>query len=150
MKYVYEAYEDNAGGLHLFALDDEQNVVWGFYYYGAEYMAACDWVGLLVQEIDPVEDGWESYENAVQDYKECYESAVQIASSENMTSYEDIARLGIYTNALNSAGKNFAIGCKVLYRCPECREIGECEFETQYGGRLSEPERCEFCGASLQ
>ena len=33
MAYTYHAYEDGAGGLHLFALAEDGAPVWGDYYY---------------------------------------------------------------------------------------------------------------------
>ena len=152
MNYTYEVYEDNAGGLHLFALDGEQNVVWGFYYYGEESMAAADWIGLISQEIDPVVSGWETPENIdiAQDYKYCYKHNVQIASSEDVQSWEDILTLGIYKNALDNAGREFAIECGVFYRCPECGEVGECVIDRWSYGTLRKPERCGCCDASLE
>ena len=56
-----EAYEDNAGGITLYAYDGDQ-VVWSGSYYGNEDEAAQDFAGIAEQGIDPVEAGWESAE----------------------------------------------------------------------------------------
>ena len=34
MPHTHQAYEDNAGGLHLFALAENGAPVWGDYYHG--------------------------------------------------------------------------------------------------------------------
>ena len=56
-----EVYEDNAGGLHVFALDGTATgtqVVWGASYYGMEVDAANAYADLL-EGGDPVAEGWE-------------------------------------------------------------------------------------------
>lgn len=143
MEYTYEAYEDNAGGLHIFVFDGDA-VVLGFYHNGQEYEAAQDWCGLMVQGLDPVAEGWEADGDIDldADYESCA-GAVQIASSE----WENFP-LGIDTDELGAAGTLFAIECGVLYRCPECGEVGKCCAEYT-GGPLRAPERCEACGAEL-
>lgn len=54
-----EAYEDNAGGLNLYAYSDGE-VVWSCHYYGNEDEAAADFAGIAEQGLDPVAEGWES------------------------------------------------------------------------------------------
>lgn len=144
MQYTYEAYEDNAGGLHIFALDDEGAVVWGSIHYGEEYEAAQDWAGLMAQGCDPVAEGWESPDGIEEDYEsQTYPGSRQIASSD-----WDHLPLGIDVDDLAIAGKRFAVELGVLYRCHECGEYGEC-VATWTGGPREAPERCECCGARL-
>ncbi len=54
-----EAYEDNAGGLNLYAYNGDQ-VIWSGSYYGDEDEAAADFAGIAEQGLDPVAEGWES------------------------------------------------------------------------------------------
>lgn len=54
-----EAYEDNAGGITLYAISDGE-VVWSGAYYGDEDCAAADFAGIAEQGLDPVAEGWES------------------------------------------------------------------------------------------
>lgn len=54
-----EAYEDNAGGINLYAYSDGE-VVWSCHYYGNEDEAAADFAGIAEQGLDPVAEGWES------------------------------------------------------------------------------------------
>lgn len=122
MKYTYHAYEDGAGGLHLFALDDSGAPVWGDYYYGegsahdysGEERAAADWCALLVQGIDPVREGWAGlgyypHEGAdltamQADAHECADVARLIADSDDA----GWRPLGVDVDALGAAGKLFA------------------------------------------
>jgi hypothetical protein len=60
------AYADNAGGINVYALDDDGRQVWGAHYFKSEFdgmtapeMAAADFIGIAVQCIDPEKDGWE-------------------------------------------------------------------------------------------
>lgn len=60
-----EAYEDNAGMIHLFAVEGEEPV-WGCAYYGDDEVrtAAADMVGIAVQGLDPVREGWDGMDPA--------------------------------------------------------------------------------------
>lgn len=58
-------YEDNAGGINIYHMVDGETV-WAAHYYGMEYdgrtapeLAAMDFIGLTVQHLDPVKEGWE-------------------------------------------------------------------------------------------
>lgn len=77
-EYRAEAYVDNADGVCVFQLDGER-VRWAAWYRGTDGadMAAADFVGLAVQCIDPIEDGWElgdyeSLDQAQADYDQGY------------------------------------------------------------------------------
>lgn len=58
--YKTEAYVDNADGVYLFQLDGER-VRWAARYEGLDGadLAAMDFCGLTVQDIDPIADGWD-------------------------------------------------------------------------------------------
>lgn len=143
-KYIYEAYEDNAGGLHIFALNgtNDETVMWGEYYYGDECEAAATWVALTVREVDPTSEHWGTKDFvAAIDHKYCREQdSIKLIARIESNKLNDQS-LGIDIDVLCSAGKNFAIECGVLYQCPKCGEIGECE--------LQKPEYCEYCDAAL-
>jgi hypothetical protein len=73
-EYITEAYVDNADGTCVFQLDGER-VRWAAWYRGTDGadLAAADFVGIAVQCIDPIEDGWglgdyESLQEAQADY----------------------------------------------------------------------------------
>lgn len=59
-EYRAEACIDNGEGVYVFQLDGNR-VRWAAAYHGADGadLAATDFVGLAVQCIDPIEDGWE-------------------------------------------------------------------------------------------
>lgn len=77
-EYKTEAYIDNARGVYVFQLDGER-VRWATKYYtcdGAEF-AAMDFVGIAVQNLDPIKDSWglgdyESLDQAQADYDQGY------------------------------------------------------------------------------
>lgn len=107
---MFELWEDNAGGLHLFALDSAGSPVWGSTYYGegslttysGEEMAAMDWVGVYVQCLSPLSEGWEGMTQGEleEDYCQCEDWATLIACdtwTEHM--------LGIDESALGCAGR---------------------------------------------
>lgn len=115
-----EAYEDNAGGLHLFALDETNHgprPAWGAHYYGQEGNAAIDY-GNLLKGADPVAEGWEfgtleDMAEVCRDYAECIEPETQlIASSDDVNERNPF---GVNANNLGAAGKIFtrAIGVKL-------------------------------------
>ena len=77
-EYRAEAYVDNGEGVYVFQLDGER-VRWAAKYQGTDGadLAATDFVGLAVQDIDPVSDGWElgdfeSLDQAQADYDQGY------------------------------------------------------------------------------
>lgn len=59
-EYITEAYVDNADGVSVFQLDGER-VCWASWWRGTDgaALAAMDFVGIAVNGIDPIEDGWE-------------------------------------------------------------------------------------------
>lgn len=69
---LVEVFEDNAGGLKLYA-HNEDNLVYGCLYYDqttedgytAPELCAADFVALAVQGIDPEADGWDAGDNAL-------------------------------------------------------------------------------------
>ncbi len=61
MSKTTEVYEDNAGGISIYHSVDD-TVVWSMHYYGNEEDAAADFVGLAVQKLDPIAEGWDNGE----------------------------------------------------------------------------------------
>lgn len=163
MSYTYQAYEDGAGGLHLFALAEDGAPVWGDYYYGegcadtysGEERAAADWGGLVVQCIDPVREGWAGlgywpHDGAdmsamLADYHECEDTARLIADSDDMGRLA----LGIDLDACGDAGRIFAVAAGAAYECPECGEVVPAVRRVHYPDRWTAPDACPCCGADL-
>lgn len=154
--YCCEAYEGNDGTLFLVALEEtgeELRPVWGATYYGerdrngytGEEYAGMDWVGLIVQGLDPVREGWEglSPEDLARDY---YGSSWrQIADSSDAESLP----LGVDLDRCGEAGKLFAIAAGAAYRCPECGETLPTVRDVHYPNSWTVPDRCECCEADL-
>ena len=83
MKYNYQLFEDNAGGLHLAVLDGETCV----YYFCSNHR---DLVMSTLEELkrggDPVADAWEGGED---NPTECYRSIVAIVEQRNGGAWEE-------------------------------------------------------------
>lgn len=140
---TYEAYEDNDGRLYIYAFDD-MRPVWGQTYYGHEYEAAQDWVGLVVQGFDPVDEGWEGIEQDELEGIYYGSTARQIADS----GWES-EPVGVDLDRCAVAGKLFAIAAGAAYRCPECGEVCPTVRDVRYPDTWATPPRCECCGADL-
>lgn len=85
---LVEVYEDNAGGLKLYAFIGGRLAYGCLYYdqttedgYAAPEMCAADFVGLAVQGIDPEADGWDAGDCALIGIDYAAESGRLIASS---------------------------------------------------------------------
>lgn len=57
---TWERYEDNAGWLHLAALDNTGRCVW--YYVDGDRQRMAETVAAAMAGEDPIRDGWESGE----------------------------------------------------------------------------------------
>lgn len=86
---LVEVYEDNGGGLKLYAFADGSLVYGCLYYdqttedgYTAPEMCAADFVALTVQCIDPEADGWDAGDYSLSGIDYAAESGRLIASSE--------------------------------------------------------------------
>lgn len=146
--YCCEAYEDNAGRLFVVALEEtgeELRPVWGATYYGREDEAGQDWVGLVVQGLDPAREGWEGL--SPDDLaRACADDwAHQIADSSDA----DALPLGVDLDRCGEAGKLFAIAAGAAYRCPECGETLPTVRDVHHPDTWTAPERCECCDADL-
>ena len=158
--YRYEVCEDNAGRLIIVALDesgDEARAVWAATYYGeaagsdtrdypGESLAGADWVGLVVQGLDPVLDGWDGL--GPDDLASAYYEdrwAHQIADSSDA----EALPLGVDLDRCGEAGKLFAISAGAAYRCPECGETLPTVRDVHHPDTWTAPERCECCDALL-
>lgn len=71
MKYNYQLFEDNAGGLHLAVLDGETCV---YYFCSNHRELVMDTLAELKRGGDPVEDEWEGGEL---NPEECYREILQ-------------------------------------------------------------------------
>lgn len=88
-KNLVEVYEDNAGGLKLYAFSGG-SLVYGCLYddqttedgYTAPEMCAADFVALTVQCIDPEANGWDAGDCALTGIDYAAESGRLIASSD--------------------------------------------------------------------
>lgn len=86
---LVEVYEDNAGGLKLYAHNGNALVYGCLYYdqttedgYTAPEMCAADFVALTVQCIDPEADGWDAGDYSLSGIDYAAESGRPIASSD--------------------------------------------------------------------
>ena len=70
---TYELYEDNAGGLHLAILDQDDNCV--YYLVDLDRKLVLDTLDAFKAGSDPIEDGWEGGEPNPQ---ECYDSLIDM------------------------------------------------------------------------
>lgn len=76
-------FEDNAGGLDLFLLDEDERAVYAIRYYGNlvvygmtyQEIAAADWIALHVARVDPDRDDWDNEVEAGADDYEALSSA---------------------------------------------------------------------------
>ena len=154
--YCFEAYEDNSGQLFLVALEEtgeELRPVWGAIYYGErDYMghtgeeyAGMDWVGLVVQGLDPVREGWEGLSPDDLARACANDWAHQIADSSDA----EALPLGVDLDRCGEAGKLFAIAAGAAYRCPECGETLPTVRDVHQPDTWTAPERCECCDADL-
>lgn len=115
----YEMYEDNAGGLRIYAVtsDDDGGCtpVWGDEYagpdgwapgYGPEDSAAADWRALMVQGNDPVVDCWDGMgtDDLARSYEQDADRTPLIAASW----HADREPMGVYVRDLGTAGRKFA------------------------------------------
>lgn len=109
---VYEAYEDNAGGLAIFALDDGR-AVWSGNYYGREVDMAVDWGNIVLAHMDPIAEGWDDAGLDLDDWM-----GLLIADSE-----WDGLPYGIDIDQCGEAGQLFALHAGASSWCPGCGSI---------------------------
>ena len=112
-----EVYEDNAGELYIFALKQDAPV-WGATYYedssdgmtGPE-MCAADYVGLTMQGLDPLAEGWDGVDSPIALY-DAMRDCRTIASSDDTWREQ-----GVWLDGCGIAGRQFAaalgIDCEV-------------------------------------
>ena len=112
-KNLVEVYEDNAGGLKLYAFADGSLVYGCLYYdqttedgYTAPEMCAADFVALTVQCIDPETDGWDAGSSTLSGIDYAAESGRLIASS-GWYKGADSDMWGDVENADGYAGRQF-------------------------------------------
>ena len=111
---TYEAYEDNAGGLAIFALDDGK-AVWSGHYYGRENDMAVDWGNLVLAHMDPIAEGWD---DAGLDLSEWRDMATRIADS----GWANVP-YGISVHACLNAGQMFAVHAGAASFCETCGDV---------------------------
>lgn len=149
-----ELWEDNAGGLHLFAYPSEGAPrVYATTYgtataprgYTPEEQAAADWVAIVEQCIDPWAEGWEGMdlEAARADWRECERWARQIADS-SWTRF----LLGVDADMCGRAGLDFAQELGVCKVCPKCGAVVSGTYISS-AGAIRYPTWCPWCDADL-
>lgn len=132
-RYITYAQEDNAGGIHLYAIDvhpDRQD-------YRADFGPHETWeasqeYAAMLTGADPVALAWQELG------KEEEWSGCEIAR----TSLRDILPLGVEFDAIGMRGRTafeFAEALGVMTECPECGD----RFAT---AQLVDGERCPRCG----
>lgn len=83
MKYNYQLFEDNAGGLHLAVLDHDGACV--YYLTDLEQGLVWDTLAELKAGGDPIVDGWEGGEDEPQ---ECYQYILALVAARNGGAWE--------------------------------------------------------------
>ena len=135
---TYEAYETNAGMLAIFALDGDR-VAWSMGYHGAEYEAAQDWCGLIVQGLDPMREGWD---DGALDLGEFEGLARKIGDSR-----WDHLPLGVDVDRCGRAGQMFAMHAGAASICSECGSIIPAVRGVDYPDSWRQLGTCPACGS---
>ena len=130
---MFELYEDNAGGLHMYAVDRDGRAYWGEHYAaddaGAAYRATVDW------------SAWVVYDDR----------DATIDDGDKLVASTQWAGLLVYSfdwNICGARGLECAEELGIIERCPECGEIVE-RCYVPSAGALKSPATCPVCGAAL-
>lgn len=138
---IFELYEDNAGGLHIFGFagQDCVPVYCSDYTPAGAYDASQEWATILGQGFDC---DWTSDRDPAAAWDEL--EAKQIGS----TVWED--PMGVDLDRCCLAGKEIACYLGAAYECPECGHVQAAVRNVLYPDSWTNPDRCEACGAIFE
>ena len=145
---MFELYEDNAGGLHMFALESYSGTVyWGQHYPADDaetpHRAAVDWASWVVYDEDPSAYGCEMRDPGA-DYHDAVANAKLIASNQ----WVGLLVYGFDWHICGAAGLECAEELGIIERCPWCDSIVERHYIPS-AGALKTPCACPTCDACL-
>lgn len=146
---MFELYEDNAGGLRMYAVDAFTGYVyWGEHYPADEedaaYRAAADWDGWVVDWEDPTAYDCEMRDPGADRASTIDRGDKLIASSQ----WVGALTFGFDWHVCGARGIECAEELGIIERCPECGEVVERSYIPS-AGALKSPPCCPTCGASL-
>ena len=143
MKTISEIYEDNAGGLHIFALagPDCVPVYYSYHTPGDAYEAAQEWATILTYGVDR---HWTSSSDPEEVYDELCDCKIIGCSKWRDDPY------GVDLDCCCSCGQEFAVALGAAYECPQCGSLQRAVRNAHYPDDWANPERCEACGAVFE
>lgn len=146
---MFELYEDNAGGLRMYAIDTFTGLVyWGEHYPADEedaaHRAAVDWGAWVVDWEDPT-----AYDCEMQDPGADRDATIdrgdRLISS---TQWYGLLVYGFDWHVCGAAGLECAEELGIIERCPWCGSIVE-RYYIPSAGALKTPCACPTCDACL-
>ena len=146
---MFELYEDNAGGLSMFALDSYSGTVyWGQHYPADDaetpHRAAVDWAAWVLYDEDPSSYGCEMRDPGAERDATIDRGEKLIAS----TQWCGLLVFGFDWHICGAAGLECAEELGIIERCPECGEIVARHYIPS-AGALKTPCACPTCDACL-
>lgn len=146
---MFELWEDNAGGLHMYRLDHETGTAdWGETYPAdradAPYEAAGCWAAWVCDGYYPLD-----YDAGIADpdadRRETIDLGATLIAS---TSWLGLHLLGVDPDMCGRAGLDFAQELGVCKMCPACGSIITGTYIAS-AGAIRYPLGCPWCGADL-
>lgn len=145
---MFELYEDNAGGLHMYAVDRDGRAYWGEHYPAddadAAYRAAVDWTAWVVYDGDPTAYGCEMSDPDA-DRDATIDRGDRLIAS---TQWTGLLVYGYDWTICGARGLECAEELGIIERCPVCGEIVERHY-IPTAGALKTPCACPTCDACL-
>lgn len=146
---MFELYEDNAGGLHMYRLDRKTGAAdWGDSYPADESdapsRAAQDWAAWVCDGYDPL-----NYDAGVDspdaDRLETIKLGASLIAS---TNWLGVLLIGVDPDMCGRAGLDFAQELGVCKVCPKCGAVVSGTYISS-AGAIRYPIGCPWCGADL-
>lgn len=145
---MFELYEDNAGGLHMYRITPDGAADWGETYPAdradAPYEAAACWDAWVCDDVDPLEYGCELADPDA-DRSETIELGATLIAS---TSWLRLHLLGVDPDMCGRAGLDFAQALGVCLVCPRCGAIVTGTYIAN-AGAIRYPPGCPWCGSDI-
>lgn len=145
---MFELWEDNAGGLHMYRLDTDGSADWGETYPAdradAPYEAAGCWCAWVCDGYDPLNYGCELADPDA-DRSETVKLGASLIAS---TQWLGVLLLGVDADMCGRAGLDFAQELGVCKVCPSCGAIVSGTYIAS-AGAIRYPLGCPWCGVDL-